>query len=159
LMRYRPGINKNGGLITMAENKNPLLLKISLTILAIVALFYGLCYFFIPDHLYLVKLFGNEPVFHGGWLRWPGGMLIALGIGSVLVMRRPEKQDAFVITLASGCLLSGLALIYAWLTAVKGAAAWFTAVPAILALVLSALLWGSRYQSREILRPEKGKDN
>ena len=154
-MQYQPGINNNGGIITMAENKNPLLLKIILIIFAIVALVYGLCYFFITD--FLVKLYRSEPVFHG-WLRWSGGMLIALGIGSILVVCRPEKQDAFVITIALGCLLSGLALIYAWITAVEGTAIWFTAVPAILTLVLSALLWWSRYQSREILCPKKEKE-
>ena len=136
----------------MAENKNPLLLKIVLIIFTVVILFYGLCYFFIPDQL--VKLSGSEPVFHG-WLRWSGGVLIALGVGAIFVIRRPEKQDPFVITIALGCLLTGLALIYAWITAVEDTAIWFTAVPAILTLVLSALLWWSRYQARDILCPKK----
>jgi CHASE2 domain-containing sensor protein len=139
----------------MVENKNTLLLKVVLVIFAIVALLYGLCYFFIPD--FLVKLSGGEPVFHG-WLRWSGGVLIALGIGSILVLRRPEKQDPFVITIALGSLLTGLALIYAWITAIEGTAIWFTAVPAILTLVLSALLWWSRYQSREILCTKKEEE-
>lgn len=136
----------------MAENKNPVLLKIALIIFAIVALVYGLCYFIIPDAL--VKVSGSEPVFHG-WLRWSGGVLIALGVGSILVLRKPEKQDPFVITVAIGSLLSGLALVFAWITAGEEANIWFTALPAILTLVMSALLWWGRYQARDILCPKE----
>ncbi|MFC2112953.1 DUF4345 family protein [Bacteroidota bacterium] len=136
----------------MAENKNPVLLKIALIIFAIVALVYGLCYFIIPDAL--VKLSGSEPVFHG-WLRWSGGVLIALGVGTILVLRKPEKQDPFVITIAIGSLLSGLALVFAWITAEEEANIWFTALPAVLTLVMSALLWWGRYQARDILCPKQ----
>jgi hypothetical protein len=137
----------------MAENKNPILLKIALIIFAIVAFVYGLCYFIIPEAL--VNLSGSEPVFHG-WLRWSGGVLIALGVGTILVLRNPEKQDPFVITVAIGSLLSGLALVFAWITAGEEANIWFTALPAILILVISALLWWGRYQARSILCPEEG---
>lgn len=139
----------------MAENKNPLLLKIVLVIFAVVVLIYGLCYFFIPAQL--VKLSGGEPVFHG-WLRWSGGVLIALGVGAIIVMLKPERQDPFVLTIALGSLLSGLALVYAWITAEEGTAIWFTALPAILTLLLSALLWWSRYQAKDILCPGKEKE-
>ena len=132
----------------MTENKNQLLLKISLIIFIVVTLVYGLCYFFIPGEM--VKLSGGEPVFHG-WLRWSGGVLIALGVGAILVLRKPEKQDPFIIAIALGCLLTGLALIYAWITPEEGTSVWFTAVPAILTLIISALLWWSRYQARDIL--------
>ncbi len=138
----------------MTKNENLLLLKIILVIFTVVALVYGLCYFIIPDAL--VKLSGSEPVFHG-WLRWSGGVLIALGVGTIMVFRKPEKQDPFVVTIALGSLLTGLALVYAWITAEEGAI-WFTALPAILILVISALLWWSRYQARDILCPKEEKD-
>ena len=136
----------------MAENKNPVLLKITLIIFIVVTLVYGLCYFLIPNAL--VEFSGSEPVFHG-WLRWSGGVLIALGIGAILVMRKPEKQDPFVISIALGSLLTGLALVYAWITTEDDVKIWFTALPAILTLVLSALLWWSRYQARDILCPKE----
>ena len=112
-----------------------------------------MCYFLIPAEL--AKLSGSEPVFHG-WLRWSGGILIALGIGTILVILKPEKQDPFVITISLACLLSGLALVYAWIIAEEGATIWFTALPAILTLLISALLWCSRYQARDILCQKKG---
>lgn len=131
----------------MTEKKNLGLLKIILVIFAIVVLVYGLCYFIIPD--VLVKISGSEPVFHG-WLRWSGGVLIALGIGAILVIRKPENQDIYVLTCAIGSLLSGIALVYAWITFEEGNL-WFTALPAIVTLLLSALLWWSRSQAKDIL--------
>ena len=132
----------------MAEKNNTLLLKIVLIIFAIVVLVYGLCYFFIPD--FLVKLSGGEPVYHG-WLRWPGGILIALGIGSILVAVKPKGQGIFVTTVALGSLLAGLALLHAWITLTEGAHVWFTAMPTIIVLALAILLWWSRSQAKGIL--------
>ncbi len=134
----------------MAEKNNTMFLKIILIIFAVVALVYGLCYFIIPD--FLVKLSGGEPVYHG-WLRWSGGVLIALGIGSIFVATRPKGQIIFVTTVALGCLLAGLALLYAWITLGEEAKVWFTALPTILVLALSVLLWWSRSQAKDILKP------
>jgi hypothetical protein len=133
----------------MAEKNNSMFLKIVLIIFAIVALVYGLCYFFVPD--FLVKLSGGDPVFHG-WLRWSGGILIALGIGSLLVAAKPKGQGIFVTTVALGSLLAGLALLYAWIKLTEDANVWFTAMPTIVVLVLSALLWWSRSQAKDVLK-------
>lgn len=135
----------------MTENKNPLLLKVVLLIYAVVALVYGLCFLFIPD--FLVNMSGGEPVFHG-WLRWSGGICVALGIGSLMVMRNPKNQGIFVTTVALASLLCGLALLYAWIYTEEGANVWFTALPAILMLVISALFWWSRQTAKDILKPE-----
>ncbi len=132
----------------MEEKKSPMFLKIVLIIFAIVCLVYGLCYFFIPD--YLVNMSGGDPVYHG-WLRWSGGVLIALGIGTILVFRNPNNQGVFVLTIALGSTLSGLALLYAWITIEEGANVWFTAFPTILMLVIAGLLWWSKQQAKHIL--------
>ena len=134
----------------MAEKNNSVLLKVVLIIFAIVALVYGLCYFFVPD--FLVELSGGEPVYHG-WLRWSGGVLIALGIGAILVAIKPKGQGIFVLTVALGCLLSGLALLYAWIKLGEEAKVWFTAVPTIVVLAISILLWWSRSQAKDVLNP------
>ncbi len=72
----------------MAEKNNTGLLKIVLIIYAVVCLVYGLAYLIVPDAL--VNMSGGDPVFHG-WLRWSGGILIALGIGSLLVVGNPKE--------------------------------------------------------------------
>jgi len=135
----------------MGENSNAGLLKIVLIIYAVVCIIYGLGYLIIPDSL--VELSGGEPVFHG-WLRWSGGLLIALGIGAILVYLKPNGQGIFVTTMALGCLLAGLALLWAWIGMEEGANAWFTALPTIIVLILCGLLWWSRMAAKKILYPD-----
>jgi hypothetical protein len=135
----------------MAEKTNTGFLKIVLIIYAIVCLVYGLAYFLVPDAL--VKMSGGDPVFHG-WLRWSGGILIALGIGTLLVSGNPKGQGIFVTTIALGSLLAGLALLFAWITLTEDANVWFTAMPTIVVLALTCLLWWSRQQAKDVLYPK-----
>jgi len=102
----------------MEEKKSTTLLKIVLIVYAIVCIVYGLFYFVAPD--YLVSISGGEPVYHG-WLRWSGGVLIALGIGAILVYQNPKNQGIFVFSIAIGSTLAGLALLYAWVANEEGA--------------------------------------
>ena len=135
----------------MAEKSNSGILKIALLIYAIVCLIYGLGFFIVPDSL--VELSGGEPVFHG-WLRWSGGVIIALGIGAILTYLKPKGQGIFVTTIAVGTLLAGLAMLWSWINIEEGANVWFTALPTIVLLALSGLLWWSRQQAKNILYPE-----
>jgi hypothetical protein len=80
-------------------------------------------------------------------------VLIALGIGSILVFLKPEGQGIFITTIALGTLLAGLALLLAWLTLEEEVNAWFTALPTIIVLALSCLLWWSRMQAKDVLYP------
>ena len=135
----------------MTEKSNSGILKIALLIYAVVCLIYGLGFFIVPDSL--VELSGGEPLFHG-WLRWSGGVLISLGIGAILAYLKPNGQGIFVTTIAIGSLLAGLALLWGWITVEEEANVWFTALPTIVLLVLSGLLWWSRQQAKNILYPE-----
>jgi uncharacterized protein YjeT (DUF2065 family) len=136
--------------MVMTDKKN-LLLKVSLILFAIVAIVYGIGYLFFPD--FLVKLSGGAPVF-SGWLRWSGGTIIALGVGALMTVRNPKSQGIYVTTLALGTLLAGLALVYSWITLEEGVNVWFTALPAILVLLISALLWWSLSASKDILKSD-----
>jgi len=135
----------------MAEKNNTKFLKIVLIIYAVVCLVYGLVYLIVPDAL--VNMSGGDPVFHG-WLRWSGGILIALGVGSLLVVGNPRSQGIFVTTVALGGLLAGLALLLAWITAEEGTNKWVPALPTIIVLALSCLLWLSRQQAKDVLYPK-----
>ena len=135
----------------MAEKSNSGILKITLLIYAVVCLIYGLGYFIVPDSL--VELSGGEPVFHG-WLRWSGGVIIAFGIGAILTYLKPKGQGIFVTTIAIGALLAGVAMLWALISIEEGANVWFTALPAIVLLALSGLLWWSRQKAKNILYPE-----
>ena len=135
----------------MAESKNVGFLKIVLMIYAAVSILYGIGYLFVPDSL--VNMSGGQPVFQG-WLRWSGGVLIALGIGAILVYINPQHQGIFVTTIALGCLLCGLGLLWALINREEGAKLWFTALPAIIVFALAILLWWSRSKAKEILYPK-----
>ena len=132
----------------MANDNGAKTLKVVLVIYAIVVLVYGLFFFFIPG--VLASIAGGNPV-DLGWLRWPGGILIAFGIGALLVRRNPAKQGIFVLTISLGTLLSGLALLYSWIVHEYSAGMWFIALATIVVLVVSALLWWGRQKAKAIL--------
>jgi len=132
----------------MAQNNGTKTLKVVLVIYAIVVLVYGLSFLLMPG--VMVAMSGGSPV-DLGWLRWPGGVLIALGIGALLVRRDPTKQGVFVTTISLGTLLAGLALLYSWIVHEYSGATFFIALPTIIILVVSALLWWSRQKAKGIL--------
>ena len=132
----------------MTNDNGTKTLKVVLVIYTIVVWVYGLWLFFIPG--VMAKMSGGNPV-DSGWLRWPGGVLIALGIGALLVRRNPAKQGIFVLSISLGTLLSGLALLYSWIVHEYSAGMWFIALSTIVVLVLSALLWWGRQKAKAIL--------
>lgn len=59
----------------MTQNKNSNLLKITLFIFILIAIFYGISYLFVPQ--FNVEASGSDPL-PSGWLRWMGGIILAL---------------------------------------------------------------------------------
>lgn len=96
----------------MGPNGSATFLKVVLVWAGIVALIYGLGFFFVPGTV--VAMGGGRPV-DFGWLRWPGAWLIALAIGNGLVLRNPAKQGSYVTMVAVGTSLNCLALLYSWM--------------------------------------------
>jgi hypothetical protein len=132
----------------MAENDKTTMLKVVLIIVAVVSIVYGVGFLFVPG--VWVKISGGNPVDYG-WLRWPGGVIIALGIGSLMVARKPEKQGIFVFTSALATLLAGLGMLYSWIMREGTGTIMFHAFSTILLLVLSGLLWWGRGRAKGIL--------
>src|SRR4030043_1948356 len=96
----------------MAQNDDVKVLKVTLIIFAVIVFVWGFGFLFVPG--ILLKLVGGNPV-EFGWLRWAGGIIIALGIGALMVFRKPEKQGIFVFTSASSTLLAGVGLLFSWI--------------------------------------------
>ncbi|KPJ81408.1 MAG: hypothetical protein AMS17_19585 [Spirochaetes bacterium DG_61] len=132
----------------MAQRNKVTLLKVVLIIFAIMAIVYGVGFFIVPG--IWVNLSGGNPVVFG-WLRWPGGVIIALGIGALMVVRKPEKQGIFVFTSALGTLLAGLGLLYCWVMNEYSGSTMFIAVPTVINLVLSGFLWWGRGRAKGII--------
>ena len=132
----------------MAEKKNQLL-KITLVLYSIMTLAYGVNYLFFTE--FQIEITGGEPIL-AGWIRWIGGVLLALGIGSIMIFRNPVKQGIFVTSLCIGSLLVGLALLYEVLFIMDDSFNMLsTLIPAIVMLIISILFWLSLRQSKEIL--------
>jgi hypothetical protein len=132
----------------MAEKKH-LLLKVTLVLYAIITLLYGVNYLFFPE--LQIKMSGGEPI-EPGWIRWFGGVLLALGYGSIMILRNPAKQGIFVSALCIGSLLVGLALLYEVVFAWDSSYNMFnTMIPGIVMIIVSILLLLSLRQSKDIL--------
>lgn len=132
----------------MADKKN-LLLKISLLLFALFTLANGVIYLFFPE--YEISSSGTEPI-PPGWIRWFGGIPLALGIASIMVFRNPEKQGILVTAVSIGSLIVGLTLFYTVIFESEGIGDInFTLIPAILVTIISILFWISLRQSKEIL--------
>jgi hypothetical protein len=78
-------------------------------------------------------------------------VVIALGIGALMVSSKPEKQGIFVTSMALAALFAGLGNLYSWIMQEYSGATWFTALPTCLLLVISGLLWWGRGQAKGIL--------
>ncbi|MGW8315858.1 MAG: hypothetical protein ACWGNV_09685 [Bacteroidales bacterium] len=134
----------------MANEKNLMLLKVALIIFAIVTIVYGIALVFFTEGF--IEMSGTDP-FEPNWIRWPGGVLIGLGIAAILAFRNPTMQDVFIIAIGLGTLFTGLTLLYELIFAWQPQySVTFTAVPCIINLIMSALLWWGRQKSKEILK-------
>jgi len=131
----------------MPDKKNHLL-KISLALFALIALVFGISYLFFPE--VQISSTGGEPI-DPGWVRWVGGIFIALGVGSIMVFRKPLKQGIFVTTIALGSSLLSLTLLYSMLYENEGYNLVHVLTPVIVLSLLSILLWISLKQSKDIL--------
>jgi len=132
----------------MAQNDNVKVLKVTLMIFAVIVFVYGFGFLFVPG--ILLKLVGGRPV-EFGWIRWSGGVIIALGIGALMVSSKPKKQGIFVTSMTLVTLFTGLGMLYSWIMQEFSAATWFIALSTCLPLALSGLLWWGRGQAKGIL--------
>ena len=134
----------------MTENKDSGLLKVALILSAIVSVVYGITLLFFSQAF--IEMSGND-IIDPSWIQWPGGILIALGYGAFRVLRNPVNQDIFVKVIAFGTLFTGLALLYTLFFNMQAeSSTLFTAMPAIINLVISALLWWGGQQAKEVLK-------
>jgi hypothetical protein len=132
----------------MAEKKHRLL-KSLLVLFALYTLVYGVIYLFFPE--FEIKAADSDPI-PPGWIRWFGGIFLALGIASIMVFRNPVKQGIFITAISIGTLIVGLTLFYTVIFESEGIGNIpNTLIPAIVITILSILFWISLRQSKEIL--------
>lgn len=134
----------------MTEKKNLTLIKVALAIFAVVATVYGITLLFFTNGF--IEMLGEEPI-NPNWIRWPGGVLIALAYGALRVIRNPVNQDTLVKVIALATLFAGLALLYELIFEMEAqSVVFFTVFPCVGQLIISALLWIGRQQAGDILK-------
>jgi hypothetical protein len=114
------------------------MLRVVLIIFAVASFVYGVVFLFVP-HVW-ENLSGGDLVDYG-WLRWPGGFLIALGIGAVMIARKPQNQGTFVFSLALAGLLGGFGMLYSLIMQEYSGTFIFILIPTVLMLVISGFMW------------------
>lgn len=100
----------------------------------------------------LVETIAGAEAFDYWWVRWAGGVLLALGAGAWLVAQRPRGQHTFVTAFGLTGVLAGIGLLVSLVLGEYSGAAWFAwvAVLATLPVGLFGLYAGN--QARELLR-------
>lgn len=132
----------------VAQNDITRMLKVALVILGIVQLVYGIGFLLIPGLLVTVS---GGPTPEYSWLRWSGGILLALAYGTFRVFHNPAKQDVYVTTMALASLLNAVGLLLSIIAGEYTGATWFIVVPMVLTFALAVFLWWSRQQAKAIL--------
>lgn len=132
----------------MAQENSSAVLKAALIIYAVVALVYGIGFLIVPE--VWVRMSEGAPV-DFGWLRWSGGVIMAFGIASIMVYRKPEKQGPFVFAIALATLLSGIGMLISLIFQEYSGTTMFIVIPIVLMFVISGLLWWGRQQARGVL--------
>jgi hypothetical protein len=134
----------------MTEKKNLTLLKVALAIFALAFTVYGCILLFFTNGY--IESTGTE-IINPNWIRWAGGVLIALSYGTFAVFRNPAHQDTYVKVAALATLFTGLALAYELIFEREtGYFVWMTVLPCAGALIISVLLWIGRAQAKDILK-------
>ena len=123
-------------------------LKAALMLTIIVDLFYGIAFFVKPGAM--SEIAGGTPVEHG-WLRWSGGVLLALAVGALQAYRNPANQKSLVMLLTVAPLLSGLAFAYTLLFEYYTIHTWFILVPCVAVFAMFAVMMWARQGAKEIL--------
>src|SRR5262249_25771160 len=105
---------------------------------AIVGVLYGIGFLLMPSSILQLSEDPGAPT-NPGWVRWAGGFVLGIAIGAWLASEGWGKVAA-AFTL-SGLTLSGLALLYSFVSGEYSGAAWFIWMPIVILVVLAPTLW------------------
>ncbi|MGH3651188.1 MAG: hypothetical protein ACRDU9_10825, partial [Acidimicrobiia bacterium] len=131
------------------EADAPVLLRASLWIWLLDTAVFGVLILFTPA--FLVETVAGDTIFNYWWIRWAGGFLLGVAIGTWLVIRRPQGRGIFVLTSGLAGVLAGVGLVWGALAGEYGGATWFLWLTYLSSLGVGALLLYARSMSREAL--------
>jgi hypothetical protein len=133
----------------MSQNNSLKRLKVVVMISVVAYMFYGVSFLFFPGML--AAMSGSPEPLGLSWVRWSGGPLLALAVGSIFVYRNPAKQGIFVTTSMLSGLFVGLGLLYSKFFDHSTSFTWFHMTPCVVNFGIFALLLWARQGAKDIL--------
>ncbi|HXY53071.1 MAG TPA: hypothetical protein VEM40_00170 [Nitrospirota bacterium] len=124
-------------------------LKTALVFSILVNIVYGIGFFITP--WILRDMAGGNPV-ELGWIRWSGGVLLALAVGGIQTYQKPAGQRAMVTTLTLAAILTSIGLLYPLLFEPYSVHAWFIAMPCAVTFALFVIMMRGQKAAKEILK-------
>lgn len=125
------------------------LLKFTLWVGLIDVLAFGGLIFFAPG--YMVETMASSAAFSYFALRWSGGLLMALAVGYVFMLKNPAGQLAMFTTMAVASLLTGIGFLWGFVADGYDGTTWYLIALFVGTFGLSTLQWFTRYKARELL--------
>lgn len=126
------------------------MLRAAMWIGVVVTALFGIGLLVVPD--LLVRTIAGAETFGYWWVRWAGGMLLALGAGAWMVAQRPQGQHVFVTAFGLAGVMAGVGLIISLLAGEYSGAAWFAWVALLVTIVPGAFGLYAGNQARDLLR-------
>ena len=133
----------------MSHDNDSKKLKVALMFSILVDLVYGIGFFITPG--ILRDMAGGNPV-DLGWIRWSGGVLLALAVGGIQAYQKPAGQRSMVTTLTVAPILTSIGLLYPLLFEKYSVHTWFIVVPCVITLALFVVMIWGRQAAQEILK-------
>ena len=132
----------------------PTLLTVSLWVWLLDALAFGV--FILAAPSFVVETLGDDASFGYWWVRWSGGILLGLAVGTWMVIRSPRGNGAFVLASGLAAFLAGIGLVWGFLADEYGGAAWFLWLTLASSLGVGALILYAWSRSRAVLSSSSG---
>ncbi len=133
----------------MSQNEGLKKLKVALVFSILINLVYGIGFFITP--WLLRDMAGGNPV-DLGWIRWSGGVLLALAVGGIQAYQKPSGQKPMITTLTVAPILTSIGLLYPLLFEEYSVHTWFIVMPCVITFALFVLMMWGMQATKDILK-------
>ena len=136
--------------VIMESRQSTSVLKVGLWLDFALTLLYGIELLFLPGMLATV---GGGTIPDFSWLRWSGGILVAVAYGCFRAARHPEGRDLFVTMMIVMGFLNALGHVISLINRDYTGGLWMLWMPAALTTIFSLILIVGRARARQVLTP------
>ena len=133
----------------MSQDNGLKKLRGALVFSILVDLVYGIGFFITPGILRDVA--GGNPL-DLAWIRWSGGVLLALALGGIQTYQKPAGQRPMVTTLTVAPILTSIGLLYPLLFEKYSVHTWFIVMPCVITFALFVVMMWGLQAAKEILK-------